>query len=356
MPEPSIPSGGQYNYSQGPPLAPPVAPLVPQHMAPSRHASIPPLNTSFIIDPQSTIHPPPRSGTALPYPRPRSSVGPNPLRPSSTVGNGPQPRSSLSRARIANEPSSAVNGMIPPAGTYPASPPRTNTAMSSMSGHGPGPGPGPYGRPPPPGGPGGGRQQFPGPQGPLHGPGGNHRPPPVDIGFEAPIPRPVRSPAPRPPKSPAPPGGGHPGRLPVGAGGPPTPMSPGPNGKPVGLSSSPSPMGGWSAPPPPQAKPQQQQQQQPSAPEPSPTPKPTFAPPRPAGKGPKTFEEMGVPQQQKEQDCVSGRQCEPVPIANFLSSASCNIASFFLILTINRVCIWSFEFSFFSHLISNYLV
>ena len=320
MPEPGIPSGGLYNYPQVPPLA-------PQHMHPPRLASIPPpLNTGFIdphgtgaLGPHSAILPP-RSGTTLPYPRPGSSAGGgmvNPLRPSSAAGYGPQPRPLVPRAHFADGPSSAANGgggpgIIPPAGTYPAPPPRTGTAMSSMSGHGPGPGPGPFGRPPPGGPGGGGRQQYPGPQGPPQdqhkpgpGPGGKHRPPPVDIGFQGPAPRPPRSPAPRPPKSPAPPGGGHPGRLPVG-GGPPTPMSPGPNGKPVGLPSSPSPMGAWNAPPPPQPKPQQQQQAPPPAPEPAPTPKPTVAPARPPGKGPKTFEEMGVPQQQKEQDCVSG--------------------------------------------------
>ncbi|KAF8250088.1 HCP-like protein [Wilcoxina mikolae CBS 423.85] len=80
MPEPIIPSGGQYNYPQGPP------PSQEPRMHPVRQGSIPPLNTNFIRTDnshgmphgaQSTIVPP-RSGTALPYPdggRPGSSNG-----------------------------------------------------------------------------------------------------------------------------------------------------------------------------------------------------------------------------------------------------------------------------------------
>ncbi|KAA8909806.1 hypothetical protein FN846DRAFT_941588 [Sphaerosporella brunnea] len=196
-------------------------------------------------------------------------------------------------------------GTIPPAGTYPAGPPRAGTAMGALGN------PGPNGsfRKPSGGPPGPGRMPYPGPQGyppnnPVKpdgqygagsGPDGKPRPPPVDIGFVAPDIKPPRSPAPRPPKSPISTGtmsSGQGGRLPLGSGGPATPMSPGPNGKP-GLPNSPAPGGApWSAPPQPEPAPA------PAPPAPAPIKSPA------AGKGPKTFEEMGVPQQTKEQDCV----------------------------------------------------
>ena len=333
MPDPGIPSGGQYNYPPGPP------PSQEPQMHPIRQGSIPPLNTNFIRTDDAYGMPhgaaqsailPPRSGTALPYPgHPGSSNSlvpgnQGPLRPSSAAGYGPSPRP-ISGAHLANRPFSIATGgpgMIPPAGTYPAGPARTNTGMSLNN-----PGPGPSRRPS--GSQGPGRLPYPGSQGyPLNsrpsdqygagpgpgsgpgsgpGPDSKHRPTPVDIGFEAPIPKPPRSPALRPPKSPAPPMGtmlsGYSGRLPV-ANGPPTPMSPGPNGKPVGLPSSPSPKAGAWPTPAPAPAPTQSHLPQHAAPEPAPTPKPAAAPAKPPGKGPKTFEEMGVPQQQKEQDCV----------------------------------------------------
>jgi hypothetical protein len=318
MPNPVIPPAGQY--------------------FPPRGNSIQPLNTNFIrtddVPPhgmsygaQSAMIPPRpgTAGTALPYPpggRPGSSNGLNPgnygpMRPSSAAGYGPQPQPRpFSGGRLANRPSSIAAGgpgMIPPAGTYPPGPPpRTNTAMGSLGGNlGPG-GPNagfqkPSGSGGPPPGPG--RMPYPGPQGHppnnsfkpdgQFGPDGKHRPPPVDIGFVAPDVKPPRSPGPR-----APPSGtmssGQGGRLPVGNG-PQTPLSP--SGKPT-LPNSPSPSGApWSA-------------QAPSTPQSEPAPAPVAATPPPApakpptaGKGPKTFEEMGVPQQQKDQDCV----CFPDP-------------------------------------------
>ena len=210
--------------------------------------------------------------------------------------------------------------MIPPAGTYPGGPPRPFTAMDNQ------------GRRPP-----GGRQQQPYPsvdeyslpegrQGPVH-PGGFNggpiphintpkpsqthgnqgiKPPgtPIDIGFEAPAPRP------KPAKSPAPSAMGGPGgrnsgvvdKRPGSSLGPYSQQRP-PNqqGPPNKAHGSP-PFGPTPGPPSPPVNPSQTPRPPPS----SATPKPQSTPlPKPPGKGPKTFEEMGVPQQTKEQDCVS---------------------------------------------------
>jgi len=283
---PEVP-GMNYNYASGPP------PHAQNQRQPPRNNTMPPINTDFIrqdqygqpYGPQSAIQPP-RPGTAVPYPaRPGSSSGlaPGhaPMRPSSATGYGP--------------------GIIPPAGTYPAGPPRTSSAMSTMSGPpAPGRGRAGYG---PSGPPPSGRQPYPGPQGPhgippmqsappeTHYPPPQNRPPPVaDIGFEAPLPRP------QPPKSPAPSkaSSGGPGRRPPSSHGSTySQTQPSPSQRPVGLPASPSPVQHQQTMPPPQA---------------APTPKPTTpapaAAPKPPGKGPKTFEEMGVPQQAKEQECV----------------------------------------------------
>lgn len=363
--EVDMPEPGQYGYPNGP-----VAPHDRvQH--PPRQGSMPPINTNFIRTDDGMMPPhgpmnmnphnlPPRSGTAVPFhngPRPGSSNGLNPghqapMRPSSASGYG-GPTRPPPGVQLTDRPFTAnVNpGMIPPAGTYPTGPmgpmgPPRNQGPPMMNGPG---GPGrrpsgshPQGRPPfagpggppmHPGSPGPGPHGYPNrlPPGPQGRPpaDGRPRPPPVDIGFEAPKPK-----SPMPPRSP----GGF--------------MSPGPNGKPVGLPSSPSPNGAsWSAqnkpllPPPQQQGPPPMQQQAPppmvqqQAPPPkiqhqqqpskaskasdiddqvfSPQsqhssnsmiqdlpPKPVAKPP-PPGKGPKTFEDMGVPQPPKEQDCVS---------------------------------------------------
>lgn len=206
-------------------------------------------------------------------------------------------------------------GMIPPAGTYPAGPPRPFTAMSdsSPSRRPSGAGGQPYGPPP--------QQQGYPPHSPEAGyPGGFNgetvprihtpKPPglpsgpaPVNIGFEAPErPKPSKTAPPSGPIAPPPSNNANPGRP--------------------GTSQGPAP-----------PRQQQQQQQQPMAPQhgggqaghelfdgpPTPTnktqrpttaesaPKPVSAPlPKPPGKGPKTFEDMGVPQAPKQDgDCVS---------------------------------------------------
>ena len=316
-----MPSASEFSYNEQ------------RQQFPPRGGSIQPLNTSFIrtdsAPPQGLYYggppnAPPRTGTAGPnYPLPGGRPGPknglaagplSPPRSSSAAGYGPQPRPLPGGVPQANRSSSSSLGSIPPAGTY--IPPRAGTAMGLMNNAPPQQGPyrrpsGPHAAPPGPG-----RQHYPGPHGHPQGHPPNtyppdnqygqaqdpkHRPPPVDIGFEAPI-KPPRSPAPRAPTSP-PQGPGHGGRLPVNNA-PPTPMTPGLNNRPMGLPTSPSPGGGsWAAPPQPAAAPSQLQE---SAPKPS-TPKPTQpSKPPAAGKGPKSFEEMGVPSQtQKEQDCVS---------------------------------------------------
>ncbi|KAH8146051.1 uncharacterized protein LAJ45_09973 [Morchella importuna] len=207
-------------------------------------------------------------------------------------------------------------GMIPPAGTYPAGPPRPFTAMSdsSPSRRPSGAGGQPYGPPP--------QQQGYPPHSPEAGyPGGFNgetvprihtpKPPglpsgpaPVNIGFEAPErPKPSKTAPPSGPIAPPPSNNANPGRP--------------------GTSQGPAP---------PRQQQQQQQQQQPMAPQhgggqaghelfdgpPTPTnktqrpttaesaPKPVSAPlPKPPGKGPKTFEDMGVPQAPKQDgDCI----------------------------------------------------
>lgn len=330
MPDPLNPQPGQYNY-----------PAQKRHQFPPRQGSMASVNTNFIrtddapphdmsygiesaIGPHDA-HPhgipphgippagtygtlqsailPPRSGSAIPYALngrpgiPNVLGGPGP-RPSSAAGYGSQPRP-LSSAPFST--ASGAPGVIPPAGTYP---PRAGTAMGSMGGPGPsGPFRKPSGHGPPPHGPG--RRPVPppssAPDGYGAGPESKHRPPSVAVGFEAPIANPPRSP--RPPRSPGPgKQAGQPGRRPVGG-----TNTPSTGGKP----SSPPPGGSPWAPPP------HQQQQRPSASnaphtepssfEPAPPPVKTQTAPVKApltGKGPKTFEEMGVPQQTKEQDCV----------------------------------------------------
>ncbi|KAH0609315.1 uncharacterized protein H6S33_012801 [Morchella sextelata] len=296
MPDPTIP-GGNYNYNSGPPPG----------QRPTRQATMPNINPGF-ISPEIASHLQPfgvpqspaqaRPGSAAPYPLsgPGPGPGPHPRGPGAFVmGGGPPP------------------GMIPPAGTYPAGPPRPFTAMSdsSPSRRPSGAGGQPYGPPqqqgypphsPEAGYPGGfngetvPRIHTPKPPGLPSGPA------PVNIGFEAPE-------RPKPSKT-APPSG------PIA----PPPSTTSNSGRP-GTSQG-------SAPP----RQQQQQQQQPMAPQhgggqaghelfdgpPTPTnktqrpttaestPKPVSAPlPKPPGKGPKTFEDMGVPQAPKQDgDCI----------------------------------------------------
>lgn len=287
--------------------------------------------------------PGPRSGTPqggrgpAPYPQGGPLMDP---RPSSAAGYGAQrqphprhhPGGPPGRGRLLadNRPLSIAGGppgAIPPAGTYPPQasvPPRAGSAAPGAGGF----------RPPPAGGPGGSNGRFgPGPQqgpngrpgpgpGPLSPPpqnyGGPHRPPPIgtgpvaDIGFEAPppSPRPGLPGNPRPPRSPAPGGrpgtaGPRPGTANSGQSGPGMYHSPqqspmGPNFPGQQGPSAASPRGGTPQPPQqqPMAPPVQQQAPPPQVTQPE-KPKPN------TGKGPKTFEEMGVPNVKQEQDCVS---------------------------------------------------
>lgn len=361
MPDPTIP-GGNRNYNPGPP---------PDNSAPypnRQPAQVAPLNTNFI---RTDGYPPQGPHSALQQGRPGTAVpqmgrpgtagslapGQGPIRPSSAAGYGPPPPRFTPIGHRANrsQPAPGQPALLP-AGTYPVGPQgpaRTGSAMGLG-----GPPHGQQGMRRPSGGPPGppGPQQYsgqgnrspnnpnaqfnrPGPS-PAQG-GPRHRPPPVDIGFEAPIPQGMASP--RPPRSPRPDQMGAPGQRPdrrpspgPGGLGPRTDSRPGPR---PGLPSSPSPVGtSFPKPhspgmpphspgfPPPQhmqeqqgPPPQQQQNVEPqvvtppqtATPKPAETTQPT--PARTHGKGPKTFEEMGVPVQNKEQDCV---RISPVALMN----------------------------------------
>ncbi|KAL0637812.1 hypothetical protein Q9L58_003202 [Maublancomyces gigas] len=212
---------------------------------------------------------------------------------------------------------------IPPAGTYLTGPPRPFTSMSdSNTGRRPS-GAGRQGYGPPPGHP----PSSNGPDGAGY-PGGYtgeaaprvNTPKPhqhaLDIGFEAPDPRPKPSKT-APPSGPiAPPPGGPPrpgtaqGRPGTGQGrpntaqGPQSPIikKPLPGTQHGGGQGSSEFFGQTNGPSsPPRAATQAARPVSAEAP-----PKPASTPlPKPPGKGPKTFEEMGVPQGPKnEQDCV----------------------------------------------------
>ncbi|TGZ80201.1 HCP-like protein [Ascodesmis nigricans] len=268
-----------------------------------------PLNTSFIRTdggpgPNSGI--PPRAGSAAPYPLGNAMEGP--IRPNTATGTGygsnfhPRQSSLNNSANSRLSVASLGPGMIPPAGTYPppgSIPPRAGSAAPQGGFHRPGP-QGPYGGPqgPPPGrptpGPGGRGQFGPGP-GPLspppHDPYGPPQRPGPDgpglIGFEAPS-KPQQ--APRPPRSPGPNMQGGPGGR--ASPRPGTAASMHKPNSPLG-----SPMSGnFPRPGVSQTPPRGHTPQPPPATQPAPS--------KPPGKGPKTFEEMGVPVQKEEQDCV----------------------------------------------------
>ncbi|KAM5464994.1 hypothetical protein MauCBS54593_006627 [Microsporum audouinii] len=208
-----------------------------------------------------SLHDPPRSMSAAPYPDGPPSGRYGPARP----GPGPNSHS----YGPGEHRSSSAFGINP-----------------NLRAHSVGPPMGPHGYPPqgrPPMGPG------PGPGGPG-GPGMGSGPPKLDIGFSAP---PDPSGADRRRKPQRPPGGPGPGPNPA--------PSPGGNRMPT------SPPAGRGHGGPPGGRPGTASN---SAPPPGPTsqpPKqPTSAPPAGPGKGkgPKTFEEMGVPQGKTESDCV----------------------------------------------------
>ncbi|KAL7268856.1 hypothetical protein RUND412_008502 [Rhizina undulata] len=281
MPDPSIPSGN-FNYPSGPlhPQEP------PRQMRFGTPQSVNPnfINTDIPGQTYSPVVQPLRPGTTVPYPtRPSSSGGMAPgippHRPNSAVsyGYGHPPRPLPGTPRT-NRSSSGGPGMIIPAGTYPTGP--AGRQPGGPPGRQPYPGQGfPPGTPPPGG-------MYPGyddavptikqPK-PPHG-----KPGPIDVGFEGPRHKPG---------------------LPPGGLGP----------KKQGLPSSPRMATPAQALPPqkpstPPVNPAQTPKPPPApiSPGPAPSPAPSPAPKHqgPPGKGPKTFEEMGVPQQPKDQECV----------------------------------------------------
>lgn len=336
MPDPAIP-GGNYNYGPGP--------LPTQHPPrPLRQGTMPNVNTGFMMPdmtshlqpfgPQSAIQPQ-RPGSAAPYPVRPGSAGPGshqPHRPSSAAAFGPLPRP-ISGVPRTNRPYSIAMGGGPPpgailpAGTYPTGPPRPFTSMGDVgpgrrsSGAGRQPYGQPLGYPSQPNGPDG--PGYPGgfngdtvprihtPKPPQQG-----KPSPLDIGFEAPDPRPKTSKT-APPGGPiaAPPSGlGRPGTA-QGSQGPVSKKPPGPQyGGSQGSLENFNSTNGPSSPP-------QTATQAPRPPTAEAPPKPVSTPlPKPPGKGPKTFEEMGVPPGPKnEQDCVS----IPINFQGLLKEVNC---------------------------------
>ncbi|KAF4305480.1 Sel1-like protein [Botryosphaeria dothidea] len=297
-----------------------------------RQSQAAPMPTISDSAPQSPVHsptngrPPIRSSSTAPYPledRPPTvqpydrpvSAAPYPM------DNGPPNFGGMPPAQ---RPTSAFNVVPPgpgapgaPAGRFPPQgpnygPPRPHTSVDSMSPTGPHPGRKPVGHrvssnPPGPGGyrqPGGPSVDYPEQQPYMSPPPSGGRPPSTpgyapgpnklqkqptaqDIGFQAPLEQK------KPPQ------------LPVGyerastaytvpAAGPPVIPAPKPSGGRPNSSGRPTPQKSDSAPP--------QQNQQPKPPKET-APKPAATAP-PPGKGPKTFDEMGVPKVKNDQDCI----------------------------------------------------
>lgn len=288
-----------------------------------RHSQAPSMPTISDSAPQSPVSSPingrhpPRAASAAPYPledrppviapydRP-ASAAPYPMDngPPALGGGmpmGPRPTSAFNVMPLNGGAPGTPAGRLPPPGAN-YGPPRPHTSMDSMSPTGPNPGRKPAT------GPGGYRQ----PGGPsvdrpeqhlMSPPPGAGRPPPgpnklqkqptvQDIGFQAPFEQK------KPPQLPA----GYErmsSASTVPAAGPPViPAAPrisgGGGGRPESFG-RPSPQKSDSAPP------RQSQQVQPPQ-ETKPKPAATAPPP---GKGPKTFDEMGVPKVKGDQDCVS---------------------------------------------------
>ncbi|EKG10794.1 Sel1-like protein [Macrophomina phaseolina MS6] len=298
-----------------------------------RQSQAAPMPTISDSAPQSPVHsptngrPPVRSSSTAPYPlEDRPPIVQPYDRPVSAapypMDNGPPMLAG--GAPPAPRPTSAFT-MVPPgpgapgapAGRFPPQapgygPPRPHTSVDAMSPTGPHPGRKPVGHrvssnPPGPGGyrqPGGPSVDYPeqqpymspppsgGHPSSSHGypPGPNKlqkQPTVTDIGFQAPL----------EPKKPM--------QLPAGyerastastvpAAGPPVIPAPRPASGRPGSSGRPAPQKSDSAPPKPSQQPQPPK-------EPAPKPAATAPPP---GKGPKTFDEMGVPKVKNDQDCV----------------------------------------------------
>ncbi|KAI5793783.1 hypothetical protein DFH27DRAFT_613145 [Peziza echinospora] len=294
MPDPNVP----HDYPPMP-VMPNIAQLQQQFPPRSSSAQSGKINPGFInpnLLPQNqggylepaygNNLPPQRPGSAAPYPidgpGPMNGNFPFPARSTSAAshsGPGPQGRPFSPPGSQAPRPMSAIvypHTNIPPAGAYP----QGNQGPGQNRPFNASPGPqknGPPGRP----NMGPGQQSYGGydQNGPRPGSGGNgQRPPPqVSLGFEAPEPRPKPAPTPQPQKQIQQQYQQQQQQRP-----PPQQQQQQHQQQPQ-----------YSQPPP-------QQQQQPR-PQPAPTPKPAAVP---AGKGPKTFEEMGVQAQKKEEECV----------------------------------------------------
>jgi hypothetical protein len=241
----------------------------------------------------------PNPQASAPYPAGPTNMPQPDFRPASAFGVNPNLRSS------------STSPGYPPAGGMPPRPPLQNYSnsygpgpMNHLSGPGrtpsapPGaqgypPGPGPQGRPPRPGT----TSPYMQPQDQRPP---NHRPP-VDLGYVAPIeqrqprpPHPAEAPRPRPHTGSPAPGPQGPGRpLPQTQQRPSNSGTPKPQQRPGGTPSQ-------AGPAPPQ-KPMPQQQT-PNKVAPSAAKKPGEVK---QGKGPSTFDEMGIPNKKDKGDCVS---------------------------------------------------
>lgn len=254
------------------PQVPQIPPIPAQHQFPPRGSSTAPsINTGF-INPEILAGAGqnqggylPRPGSAAPYPTGPNGNLPFPARSNSASGYGPGPG-----------PGPQGRPFSPPAaGFYP----QGNLGPGPQRPYPPNSGPPqsrtPHGPPPH-------QQQRPPPQGQGYtvyddqqkrqsggrpSSSGTPKPaPPVDIGFEAPVQKP------KPPASP---------KL--------QQQQQPPQHRPM------------QSPPPTASQPPTS----PGPPRPTPTPAPKPAPaPTKAGKGPKTFEEMGVAEQKKDEECV----------------------------------------------------
>lgn len=305
----------RFRQSQAAPM-PTISDSAPQSPLQSPTNGRPPIRSSStapypLEDRPPTVAPYDRPSSAAPYPM---DNGPPNFGPS--MPNAARPTSAFNMIPPGPGAPGAPAGRLPPQGPN-YGPPRPHTSVDAMSPTGPHPGRKPVGGPgtrvssgPP--GPGGYRQpggpsvdhpeqhyMSPPPSsgrppsyGPGPGPNKLQKQPTVqDIGFQAPLEqkKPMQLPAgyERASTASTVPAAGPP-IIPAAAA--PRPIS----GSRPGSSGKPAPQKSDSAPP--------RQSQQPQPPKEA-TPKPAATAP-PPGKGPKTFDEMGVPKVNKDQDCI----------------------------------------------------
>lgn len=306
----------RFRQSQAAPM-PTISDSAPQSPLQSPTNGRPPIRSSStapypLEDRPPTVAPYDRPSSAAPYPM---DNGPPSFGPS--MPNAARPTSAFNMIPPGPGAPGAPAGRLPPQGPN-YGPPRPHTSVDAMSPTGPHPGRKPVGGPgtrvssgPP--GPGGYRQpggpsvdhpeqhyMSPPPSsgrppsyGPGPGPNKLQKQPTVqDIGFQAPLEqkKPMQLPAgyERASTASTVPAAGPP-IIPAAAA--PRPVS----GSRPGSSGRPAPQKSDSAPPRPSQPPQPPKEA---------TPKPAATAP-PPGKGPKTFDEMGVPKVNKDQDCVS---------------------------------------------------